>query len=149
MPIASSPTRFTAIDVVEDIYSNGAKLANNITCTLAAGASNTTTCTITVKDSAGTAIAAVHTLEVFISRSATGQGLTATAASGALTATTGAILTALTAKKHISAVTDANGVLVLSLVDSAKTEGEYFVAVNPVSGKLHVSAATVTADYGA
>lgn len=119
------------------------------TVALSAGAANVVTATITLKNDADEAIAAAQVVEVFISRSAVGAGLTATAASGALAATTGAILTALTAKKHIIAVTDANGVLVLTLTDTAKTEGEYFIVKLPGTGKLVVSAATVTASYGA
>lgn len=103
--------------------------------------------TLTVKDAAGTAIDAIHNLEVWISDDADGSGLTATAASGALTAATGTILTALTAKKHVSANTDANGVLTLLLVDSANTAGERFCVRNPVNGKIIVGSATVAGDY--
>lgn len=103
--------------------------------------------TLTVKDAAGTTIDAIHNLEVWISDDADGSGLTATAASGALTAVTGTILSALTAKKHVSANTDANGVLTLLLVDSANTAGERFCVRNPSNGKITVGAATVAGDY--
>lgn len=103
--------------------------------------------TFTVKDAAGAAIDAIHCLEVWISDDADGSGLTATAASGTLTAGTGTILTALTAKKHVSANTDANGVLMLLLVDSANTAGERFCVRNPANGKITVGAATVATDY--
>lgn len=103
--------------------------------------------TFTVKDAAGTAIDAIHNLECWISDDADGSGLTATSASGALTAATGTILTALTAKKHVSANTDANGVLTLLLVDSANTAGERFCVRNPANGKIIVGAATVAGDY--
>lgn len=102
--------------------------------------------TITVKDRNGDAIAAIHKLEVFISRASDGAALTTTSASGALTATTGMILSVLTAKKHITATTDANGVLVLLLVDSANTAGEKFVVVMP-HGRIVVGAATVGTNY--
>jgi hypothetical protein len=127
----------------------GVPVASYCTIALAAGAANTMTATIQVKDAKGANVLAPTVLEAFISTSATGQGLTATAASGSLTATTGAILTALTAKKHVKAITDANGALVLSLVDSAKTAGEYVVVRNPSGGGIKVSSASVTGSYGA
>lgn len=103
--------------------------------------------TFTVQDAAGTAIDAIHTLNVWISDDADGSGLTATSASGALTAATGTILTALTAKKHVIANTDANGVLTLLLVDSANTANERFCVANPFNGKAIVGDATVAGDY--
>lgn len=118
--------------------------------TIAYAASATTDgieATLTVKDAAGTAIDAIHNLEVWISDDADGSGLTATAASGALTAATGTILTALTAKKHVSANTDATGVLTLLLVDSANTAGERFCVRHPLTGKIIVGSATVATDY--
>lgn len=152
--MAAGDSNFTNVVATNDITASGdlnlagAKVANNVTAVLSAGAANTMTITITVKDADAAAIAAIHNLEVWISDSATGSNLTSAAASGALTATTGAILTAITAKKHVHAVTDANGVLVLSLVDTAKSTGQYAVVKNPVSGKLHLSAASVTGSYG-
>lgn len=118
--------------------------------TIAYAASATTDgieATLTVKDSAGAAIDAIHNLEVWISDDADGSGLTATAASGALTAAAGTILTAYTAKKHVSANTNSSGVLTLLLVDSANTAGERFCVRNPVNGKIIVGAATVATDY--
>lgn len=103
--------------------------------------------TITVVDAAAVAIDAVHKLECFITDDDIGGVLTSTAASGALTATTGAVLTALTAKKHVAATTAATGILVLDLVDSANTAGERFCVINPVSGKVIVGASTVATDY--
>ncbi len=118
------------------------------TVTLAAGAANSFNATITAKDKDGNAILGRHVLEVYVTNDAEGDGLTATAASGALTASTGVVLTALTAKKHIKAITDANGVLVLNLVDTAKTQGERIVVVIPRDGRTVVSDPTVTATYG-
>lgn len=135
-------------DYIEYLPIASAAPAVTVSVTLAAGATNSFDATITVKDSAGNTIAAPYALEVYISHSATGQGLTTTAASGALTASTGAILTALTAKKHVSLVTAATGIAVLNLVDSAKTAGEYVVVKNPTTGAIVISAATVTGTYG-
>lgn len=110
---------------------------------LAGGANNHCRATITAKDAAGATVTGVQRVEVYISESATGIGLTADSASGALTAATGTILSVLTAKKHVIALTDANGVLVLDLEDSAEPADQYFVAVRPF-GSLVVSAASGT-----
>jgi hypothetical protein len=103
--------------------------------------------TLTVLDADGVAIDAIHTLEVYISDDATGTGLTATSASGALTAVTGTILSVLTAKKHVVANTDVNGVLTLKLVDSANTADERFCVRHPVTSKMILGDATVAGDY--
>lgn len=136
---------------IELYAADATQLARGKTVTIGtptAGAANTTTCTLTVTDATGAAVAAIHTLDVWISDDTDGNGLTATAASGTLTATAGTILTALTAKKHIRANTNATGVLTLALVDSAKTQGERFCCTNPTTGQIVVGAATVTASYG-
>lgn len=104
---------------------------------------------ITVEDAGGDAIAAVHNLECWISEATTGLGLTADTASGALTAADGAILTALTAKKHVIAQTDAAGLLTLLLVDSANAADQYFCVKDPVTGQVYVSAASGTNWEGA
>lgn len=123
-------------------------VANNVTITYAASATTDgIEATFTVVDAAGTAIDAIHTLEVWISDDADGSGLTATSASGALTAAAGTILTALTAKKHVIANTNASGVLTLLLVDSANTADERFCVKHPVNSKAIVGDATVATDY--
>ena len=123
-------------------------VCEKVTVALAAGAANSFDATITAKDKDGVAIAGRQVLEVYVTSDAEGDGLTSTAASGALTASTGVILTALTAKKHVRLITNAAGVAVLNLVDSAKTQGERIVAVVPNTGRTVVSDATVTATYG-
>ena len=122
--------------------------AANVTVAYAASATTDgVEATLTVVDAAGTAIDAIHMLNVWVSDDADGSGLTATAASGTLTAVTGVILTALTAKKHVLATTAATGILTLLLVDSVNTAGERFCCTNPVTGKIVVGAATVATDY--
>lgn len=103
--------------------------------------------TFTVVDDDGVAVSGIHSLEVWVSDDADGSGLTATAASGALTPVTGTIKSALTAKKHALCNTNASGVLTLLLVDSANTAGEYFCCANPVSGEIVLGDATVAGDY--
>jgi hypothetical protein len=132
---------------VAEINLLGDTVANITIAYAASGTTDGIEATYTVKDAAGTAIDAIHTLECYISDDANGSGLTATAASGSLTAATGTILTALTAEKHVSANTDANGVLTLLLVDDANTVGERFCVKNPANGKIIVGAATAGTDY--
>jgi hypothetical protein len=135
---ASTPTYFTPVEIK-------AFVQPSVTIALAAGATNSINATITMVDQAGTTIAAVHDIEVFIAEDAAGAtGLTTDTFSGALTASTGVILTALTAKKHIIATTAATGILVLNLVDSGKPADQYFCVKLPGSGKLIVSAASGT-----
>lgn len=103
--------------------------------------------TLTVVDAAGVAIADVHKLEAFITDDDIGGVLTSTSASGALTAATGAILSVLTAKKHVTITTAATGIATLLLVDSANTAGERFCVVHPTTGKVIVGPSAVAADY--
>jgi hypothetical protein len=127
----------------------GSALPVNVTIAYAAHGSTTDglVATLTVVDGSGVAIAAVHSLEVWISDAANGIALTSTSASGALTATTGLIRTAVTAKKHIQLLTAATGIGVLLLVDSANTADERFVVKNPATGASIIGAATVAGDY--
>lgn len=90
----------------------------------------------------GEALAGVHQLELWMSESSLGLGLTADTYSGALTAVKGSVLTAYTAKKHISAVTDANGLLQLLLVDTAKPADQFVAVRRPFDGGLIVSQAS-------
>lgn len=91
--------------------------------------------TVSVKDHRGLAVTERKLLHLFMSENATGGGLTADAYSGDLTATAGAILTALTAKKHWAVVTDATGVFAATLVDTANPADQYVVIGGPdISG---------------
>ena len=103
--------------------------------------------TFTVTDRSGSTIAGLHQLDIWVSDDADGSGLTATAASGALTAVTGVILTAFTAKKHISMTTASTGIATTLLVDSANTAGERFCVRNPSTGQIVLGSATVAGDY--
>ena len=103
--------------------------------------------TMTVVDSAAAAITDAFHLDVWISDSANGEVLTSTAATGALTAITGVQLEEVTAKKHVRFMSDANGVLLLDLVDSNTTAGEYFCVKHPTTGASVIGPATASGDY--
>lgn len=104
---------------------------------------------IQLADNEGKAIGGISEIKVFLSDSASGIGLTATTASGAVAndGTHGTDLVALVAKKLIEVQTDANGIYNLSITDSAKTA--FFVAVQ-IGRHLgpRVSAALITANFG-
>lgn len=134
--------------VVPSTSSSGASLTyiegsgEPASATIALAASATTDgmdITITITDRDGTAATAPVGFEWWISEDATGVGLTADSYSGSVTASTGAILTALTAKKHFLAVTDDEGAFVATAVDSANPTDQYVVVKLP-SGSLIVSA---------
>jgi hypothetical protein len=106
--------------------------------------------TLTVQDADGNTVAAVHNLEFWFSDATTGLGLTADAFSGALTCpSVGAILTALTAKKHAIVQTAATGICTLLIVDSANPTDVYACVRNPHSNQPVVSDASGTNWEGA
>lgn len=112
-----------------------------------APSANVTEIAITVVDGAGTAIAGVFNLDVWLSDSADGAGLTATTASGAVAAKTssGVDLSVMVAKKATRVQTLATGIYTLSITDTAKTAFK-------VCAQCGVAKATprtlTTADYG-
>jgi hypothetical protein len=100
-------------------------------------------------DSRGAAVAGVRPIEAWISEASTGIGLTADSYSGTVTASSGSIHTALTAKKHFRGVTNASGLLKLLAVDSANPADQYFCATNPNGESVVVSAVSGTNWEGA
>lgn len=144
------------LNILDGVTSTTAELNMNddsaATITVAIAASATTDgmdITVTAKDAAGSTIDAVHCLEMWMSEAATGIGLTGDTYSGDLTAGTGAILSAHTAKKHWSVVTAATGIFVGTLVDSANPTDQYVAVRNPFNSKVVVSAVSGTNWEGA
>lgn len=124
--------------------------ATEVTVALAASATTDgMDITITMKDSSGATVAAAHAIEFWMSENANCIGLTADTYSGTLTAGTGSILTAFTAKKHVSLVTAATGIAVLTLVDSANPADQYACVKNPWNGLTVPSAVSGTNWEGA
>lgn len=115
----------------------------------ASGTTDGMTITITLKDAQGNTIAERIGFEWWISESAVGAGLTADSYSGSVTAGTGTILTALTAKKHFLALSGAAGIFVATAVDSANPADQYVCVRNPTTGRVHVSAVSGTNWEGA
>jgi hypothetical protein len=140
----------TAQFVIPDTSSSGASMrfveggGEPASATIVLAASATTDgmdITITITDRDGAVATAPVGFEWWISEDATGIGLTADTYSGTVTAGTGAILTALTAKKHFLAVTDDEGSFVATAVDSGNPVDQYVVVKLP-NGSLIVSVAS-------
>jgi len=127
------------------------ELPRDVSFSASAGGANVSEITITLKDAKGNVFNATTPFNVWLSDSATGVGLTATAASGTVQAksTEGADFGALTAKKALLVQAKAStGTYVLEITDTAKTG--YYIAVQlPFVGEVFVSDQLVTADYGA
>ena len=122
-----------------------------VTFTPAAGGSNVCEVTIQLVDADGTAAPFVFPMLVYLSDAATGEGLTATTASGEVAAKSGHTdLSALVSKKAILVLTKADGSYVLSITDSAKTA--FRVCAVPATGSyfggVSISSALVTGNYG-
>lgn len=115
-----------------------------LTVTALAGASNVSTVSVQVTDANGAAVTGVHWLELITTSDAAGTTISTTSYSGTLVAVTGAILVTLTSKHAFLVATDANGLFVGSLTDTAKT-ADYIAVKKPASAGLVVSAA---AAYG-
>jgi hypothetical protein len=110
--------------------------------------SNICNVTFQVQDLSGNAVAGVFNLDILLSDAATGVGLTATTPSGgiAAVATDGTVIGVLTSSKAVRVQTNAAGVFVLAITDTAKT-GFYPVANSNVSGATFVGAQLTTASY--
>jgi hypothetical protein len=116
--------------------------ATDVTIDLAAGAADVCTITVTAVDANGVTVTGVQELELWMSESAVGAGLTADTYSGSLVAVTGTILETVTAKKHFRVLTHTTGVFVGSLTDSAKPADQYVAVKKPIGAALKMSAAT-------
>jgi hypothetical protein len=109
---------------------NGVKPATSVTFAAAVpGAANEATLKFTVRDGDDAAETTPVLVDVWLSDVATGVGLTATTASGAVTNVTngGTVFAALTAKKALVVQTLADGTFNLTVTDTAKTQ--FYVCV--------------------
>ena len=125
-------------------------LVDTFSISAAAGVANHATITFAALTGKGVANVGVWPILVYLSDSATGDGLTATNASGTVQALSGegTDLSALTAKKAILALTKGStGTYKLDITDTAKT---LFVpcCVNFMTGRTIAGAALVTGNYG-
>lgn len=121
----------------------------SFTMTPAAAGANVTEVTLQAVDYFGKAIAKVVNFDLWLSDAATGAGLTATTASGAVAAkaSSGTDFATLTAKKALRVQTKADGSYILSITDTAKTAFKVCAQV-PDSGVTIVGVTLATGNYG-
>ncbi len=132
------------------ILANGAANVGGFSFTPAAGAANVSEVTVQALDVDGVAIARPTLLTIWLSDDDEGLALTATGASGTVTAkaASGAVFGTLTAKKALTVQTLADGTFILEITDTAKTL--FYVAAQSMEGGVPaVSDVLITADYGA
>lgn len=128
----------------------GSATVGSATFTFTAGAANVAEVAIALVDGGDSAVASGQPFTVWLSDSAAGVGLTATSASGTVTAkaASGEVFGTLTAKKALVVQPLATGIFTLEITDTAKTT--FYVAVqNPATGQVIVSRIMATGDYGA
>lgn len=112
----------------------------NVSVSVAAGAANVCTVTVQAKGPNGANTTGVRWLMLITTSDAAGTTISGTAYSGTLAAVTGTIPITFTAKHAFLICTDATGLFVGSLTDTAKTADFIAVAI-PMSGGAIVSTA--------
>lgn len=122
----------------------------NIEYTITPGASNVCDAQIKLLNGHGEIVESPVMIDIWLSDSLDGSGLTATNASGTVQAksASGQDVGIYTAKKALKVQTKADGTYTLEITDTAKT-GFYVCCQLPLSGLPVVSAQLQTADYGA
>jgi len=108
-----------------------------------------TECEVAVCNKDGQVIPSIHMLDLYLTDSATGEGVTAVDPTGAVAAkaASGTIIQTATAKKLFKAVTLSTGKFTLQIVDDAAPILLYVAAAIPGIGKVQVSRKTVAGDY--
>jgi hypothetical protein len=135
------------VGAVVALGSEGTPVAYRCTITPAAGSANVCLVTIQFTDGAGNAMPVPINFDLTLSDAATGAGLTAVTASGAVAAgASGTDLGTFTSKKALHCQTDATGKYILSITDTSKTG--FYVVVQAGLGNLIVSAQLVAGNYG-
>src|ERR1700722_7439930 len=123
----------------------GGNQTRSVGITFGTPGTNTANVNIQLLDGNGNATANQEVLDIYLSDSAAGVGLTATSASGAGGAgAAGTDLLVRTAKKETVSQTNASGLYVLSIVDTANT-GFYICVMRGSS--LTVSAQLASGNY--
>jgi hypothetical protein len=131
-----------------DIYDMPTALSNlgiskktvTVTVTAVAGAANVSTVTVTSKDANGATVTGIQWYLLLTTSDAAGGTISATAYSGTLVAVTGTIPITYTAKHAFLVATDATGVFVGSLTDTAKT-ADFIAVLSPLGPSSVMSAA--------
>lgn len=111
----------------------------------AGGAQNVAEVTCTVKDAAGVAMTRPVLCHVWLSDSATGEGLAAQPDAIAVKAAGGTSVAVLTANKAVLAQTTAAGVLVIQVTDAAQTAMK--ICVQPLGCSMPTIGSILTTHY--
>lgn len=108
-----------------------------------------TTCEISVCNKEGHVIPGIHMVDVYLTDSATGEGVTGTDPAGTVAAksASGSVLLTATAKKVFKVVTLSTGKFTLEIIDDVTPVLLYVAAAIPGIGKIQVSRKTVAGDY--
>ena len=135
-------------------FSSGSDVAS-VSFVKAATDLNTCEVTIQLKDGAGSNINASYLIDVYLSSSPTGDGITVIDGVGTVSVKPGGfgsdvfnyhVVLETTASKMMRCKTNASGVYVLKIVDELLTH--HYVCVGLPNGLVHVSTALTDADYG-
>lgn len=140
----------SSFDTVQMSALNLNGLPSKVSFSYAPGTANISEINITLTDYNSQPIDRRVLFNLWLSDAASGAGLTTVTASGAVTVKAGSggtELQVLTIKKHFQAMTDAAGVYVLSITDTAKT-GFYVATWLSAVNVIYPSRQLVTADYG-
>jgi hypothetical protein len=137
-------------DVMNGLILGGHHLPTSLTFTFAQNTTQYgTECEIAVCNKDDQVIPGIHMLDLYLTDSATGEGVTAIDPTGAVTAkaASGTVIQIATAKKVFKAVTLATGKFTLQIIDDATPIFLYVAAAIPGIGKVRVSRKTVAGDY--
>lgn len=105
---------------------------NQATVTVGTKAGNVINVAVQLLDAVGNQPVSVTNVEVYLSDSSVGNGLTATPlTAGPTIGTNGTILGVITANKAVQVITNATGAFDLNLTQSASPVTYYFVIVMP------------------
>jgi len=134
----------------DSLFLNGLEIPCELSFSIAQNATQFgTEVEISVCNKDGIVIPGVHTLDVYLSDTVNGVGVTAVDPFGAVTAkaASGTVLGILTAKKAFRVTTLATGKFTLQIIDDVTPVFLYVAASIPSLGLVQVSRKTVAGDY--
>lgn len=143
-------SRKRTTDVVGGLVLGGHAIPTLLTFTFANSATQYgTVCEVSVCNKDGQVIPGIHMLDLYLTDSATGEGVTATDPAGtvAAKAASGSVLATVTAKKVLKVATLSTGKFTLEIIDDVTPVLLYVAAAIPGIGKIQVSRKTVAGDY--
>lgn len=126
----------------DEVGSPGTGVADASITVGAEASGNVITCAIQLKEADGTDLATIGVVDVYVSDSATGDGVAASAPNGGMAAgTDGAVVASIVANKVLKMSSEADGDIDVQITDSG-TPTFYLVVVLPDGTKVVSSAIT-------